>query len=265
LITLKNIKYVIKASSTLDYDYYNGFIDYCNDKILSYDEIQEYYNNKIGENDYTVIIESFHMKRILHECCVTDYKKACINSMIGGFKPNNIKKASWFSVVVTQCKLEALRFAVQYDESFVDTFKQLDGYVSYFLTNYEEVYEPNTRIDEYTSYFLTNYEDNIYQDHQILFYHVLAPHKSTNIETERPLYDQIVQQEAMELHMLKTLVESKGGKVTDLNTDAITCTFPNDICPFELIDDKNLTKYYWDDKETIPKYKWQACQISKTS
>ena len=41
----------------------------------------------------------------------------------------------------------------------------------------------------------------------------------------------------MELHMLKTLVESKGGTVTDLNTDAITCTFEGDIFPFELIDD----------------------------
>jgi DNA replication protein DnaC len=65
--------------------------------------------------------------------------------------------------------------------------------------------------------------------------------------------------------MLKKLVESKGGIVTDLNTDAITCTFPNDIFPFALIDDrsagsieysysKNLN-IYWDDDKTIPKYK----------
>jgi hypothetical protein len=53
----------------------------------------------------------------------------------------------------------------------------------------------------------------------------------------------------MELHMLKTLVENKGGTVTDLNTDAITCTFEDDIFPFELIDDKNLN-HYWDDNKT---------------
>ena len=53
----------------------------------------------------------------------------------------------------------------------------------------------------------------------------------------------------MELHILKTLVESKGGTVTDLNTDAVTCTFKDDIFPFELIDDKNLN-YYWDDNKT---------------
>ena len=225
LITLKNIKYVIKASSSLDYDYYNGFIDYCNDKILSYTEIQDYYNDKVDENvnddgqaegdEICDDIDEEQIYTIKHKCCITDYKKSSINSMIGGFKPNNVKRPNWFSVIVTQCKLEALRFAVQYDESFIDTF----------ITNND------------------------------IFYHVLAPHKSTNIETERPLYDQIVQQEAMELHMLKTLVESKGGKVTDLNTDAITCTFPNDKCPFDLIDDKNLTEYYWDDNKAIPKYK----------
>ena len=63
---------------------------------------------------------------------------------------------------------------------------------------------------------------------------MLTPHKVSNVETERPLYDQIVQQEIIELHKLKTLIESKGGKVTDLNTDAITCTFSDNKLPFEL-------------------------------
>ena len=87
-----------------------------------------------------------------------------------------------------------------------------------------------------------------------LFFHVFAPSKTTNIETERPLYDQIVQQEAMELHRLQTLVEAKGGVVTDINTDAITCYFADDKFPFDLIDDKNLD-YYWDELKTVPKYK----------
>jgi hypothetical protein len=50
------------------------------------------------------------------------------------------------------------------------------------------------------------------------------------------------------------LVEGKGGRITDLNTDAITCTFPDDQCPFSLIDDKNINGYYWDDEKTIPQY-----------
>jgi energy-coupling factor transporter ATP-binding protein EcfA2 len=229
IITRDQIKYVIKASSTIDHDYYNGFINYCNDKILSYQEIQDYYNDKVDQN---INFEGVEQDDEMHydmldngeyegiytvrdKCIISDYKKSSINSMIGGFKPNNIKKPNWYSIIITQSYKEALLNCAKHDESFIYTFSNTSN---------------------------------------ALFFHVLAPHKTTNIETERPIYDQIVQQEAMELHILKTLVESKGGTVTDLNTDAITCTFEDDIFPFELIDDKNLN-YYWDDNKTTPKYK----------
>ena len=58
----------------------------------------------------------------------------------------------------------------------------------------------------------------------------------------------------MELHRLQTLVESKGGIGTDVNTDTITCTFPDDKFPFDLIDEENVN-HYWDDLKTVPKYK----------
>jgi hypothetical protein len=77
----------------------------------------------------------------------------------------------------------------------------------------------------------------------------------SNVETERPLYDQKVQQEFIESHKLKTSIESKGGKVPDLNTDAITCTFEDNKLPSELSDGKNIDCYHWDDKKTILKYK----------
>ncbi len=102
--------------------------------------------------------------------------------MIGAFKPNWNKHSKWSSTIVTKCKLEAINHAIEKDESFIDTFS--------------------------------------YDDQE--FYHVISPNKVSNVETERPLYDQIVQQEIIELHKLKTLIESKGGKVTDLNTDVIT-------------------------------------------
>ena len=228
IITKNNIKYVIYSSSTVKHDYYNGFINYCNDHILNYDQIQEFYNTRTDENinfegapqeDETCInlnddgeYEKIYV--VKNKCILSDYKKSCINSMIGGFKPNTQKKVNWRSVHVTESKIEALQFSIQYEGSYVDTF----------VSNNK------------------------------LFFHVFAPSKTTNIETERPLYDQIVQQEAMELHRLKTLVESKGGIVTDINTDAITCTFPDDKFPFDLIDEKNLD-YYWDKLKTVPKYK----------
>jgi ABC-type uncharacterized transport system fused permease/ATPase subunit len=135
--------------------------------------------------------------------------------MIGAFKPNLNKHSKWSSTIVTKCKLEALNHAIEKDESFIDT---------------------------------------VWYDDQE-FYHVLSPHKVSNVETERPLYDQIVQQEIIELHKLQSLIESKGGKVTDLNTDAITCTFEDNKLPFELSDGKNIDGYYWDDEKTILKYK----------
>jgi 5-methylcytosine-specific restriction enzyme A len=228
IITKNNIKYVIYSSSTVKHDYYNGFINYCNDHILNYDQIQEYYNTRTDENinfegapqeDETCInlnddgeYEKIYV--VKNKCVLSDYKKSCINSMIGGFKPNTQKKVNWRSVHVTESKIEALQYSLQYEGSFMSSF----------VSNNK------------------------------LFFHVFAPSKTTNIETERPLYDQIVQQEAMELHRLKTLVESKGGVVTDINTDAITCTFPDDKFPFDLIDEKNLN-YYWDELKTVPKYK----------
>jgi 5-methylcytosine-specific restriction endonuclease McrA len=229
IITKNNIKYVIYSSSTVKHDYYNGFINYCNKHILNYDQIQEYYNTRTDENinfegapqeDETCInlnddgeYEKIYV--VKNKCILSDYKKSCINSMIGGFKPNTQKKVNWRSVHVTESKIEALQFSIQYEGSYVDTF----------VSNNK------------------------------LFFHVFAPSKTTNIETERPLYDQIVQQEAMELHRLQILVESKGGIVTDINTDAITCTFPDDKFPFDLIDAKNINGYYWDELKTVPKYK----------
>ncbi len=52
-----------------------------------------------------------------------------------------------------------------------------------------------------------------------------------------------------------TLIERKGGQVTDLNSDAITCTFEDNKFPFDLSDGKNIDGYYWDDDKTILKYK----------
>ena len=49
--------------------------------------------------------------------------------------------------------------------------------------------------------------------------------------TEKPIYDQILDLEAIVLHKLATLIESKGGQILDLNTDCASCIFNNDIFP----------------------------------
>jgi hypothetical protein len=95
-----------------------------------------------------------------------------MNSMIGSFKPNLSKHSKWSSTIVTKCKLVALNHAIEKDESFLDT---------------------------------------VWYDDQE-FYHVLSPHKVSNVETERPFYGKKVQQEIIELHKLKTLIEARAEK-----------------------------------------------------
>jgi hypothetical protein len=129
----------------------------CNDHILNYDQIQEYYNTRTDENinfegvpqeDETCInlndegeYEKIYV--VKNKCVLSDYKKSCINSMIGGFKPNTQKKVNWRSVHVTESKIEALQYSLQYEGSFMSSF----------VSNNK------------------------------LFFHVFAPSKTTNIET----------------------------------------------------------------------------------
>ena len=51
--------------------------------------------------------------------------------------------------------------------------------------------------------------------------------------TEKPIYDQILDLEAIVLHKLATLIESKGGQILDLNTDCASCIL---IMIYSLVD-----------------------------
>ena len=75
------------------------------------------------------------------------------------------------------------------------------------------------------------------------------------METEKPLYDQIMDLEAIALHKLATLIESKNGTVLDLNTDCITCNFKDNKFPFELDNNKNIVGYYYDNENKELLYK----------
>ena len=58
-------------------------------------------------------------------------------------------------------------------------------------------------------------------------------------ETEAPIYEQIMQLEAIELHKLKLIIESHSGNILDLCTDKIICNFPDNIFPFEFDENYN--------------------------
>jgi len=144
-----------------------------------------------------------------------DFKKMAVNMMIGGFKPNLNKNIKWLSVCITANSCEAYNQYLQNKGCFIE----------------------------------------VITINEVKFFHVYKELESTNIETEKPIYDQILDLEAIALHKLSTLIKSKGGIVLDLNTDCISCTFPNDVFPFELIDEKNIEGYYYDDENKVPMYK----------
>jgi hypothetical protein len=88
-----------------------------------------------------------------------------------------------------------------------------------------------------------------------LYFHTFNKIHKTVMETEQPIYNQILQQEQIELHKLKNIVESHGGIVLDVNTDAVNCIFPDNVFPFKLVQDIQLDNHYWDNDNKVHKYK----------
>ena len=75
-------------------------------------------------------------------------------------------------------------------------------------------------------------------------------------ETEAPIYNMILEQEAIQLHKLSKIVESTGGHVLDVSTDCVSCVFPHDKFPFTLIGKTvDVEGYYYDRLKKFPKYK----------
>ena len=77
-------------------------------------------------------------------------------------------------------------------------------------------------------------------------------HLTTQEETEAPIYNMVLELEAIELYKLSQIIKSKCGKVLDLVTDCVICQFENDILPFEL-DGINIKGF--DFAPNVPKYK----------
>ena len=67
----------------------------------------------------------------------------------------------------------------------------------------------------------------------------------------------MLQLEAIEMHKLSQIIEKNGGKVLEYKTDCVVFHHPSDVFPFELIDEKNVKGFYFDDDEKVPKYKME--------
>ena len=85
---------------------------------------------------------------------------------------------------------------------------------------------------------------------------VYESYMSNKLEAEAHIYNQVLDLEAIELHKLITIIQDNKGVVLDLNTDAVNCVFPNNI-PFELDDKLNIKGYYYDEEQTMHRYKME--------
>jgi len=79
------------------------------------------------------------------------------------------------------------------------------------------------------------------------YYQVYDRYFSNREETEAPIYNQILEQEAIEVHKLIKIIENKGGVVLDVSTDCVSCVFETNESPFEVENDR--IKGYYDDAE----------------
>jgi len=113
--------------------------------------------------------------------------------------------------------------------------------------------------DAYNNLFTNNNDKNFINSFVIndtVYYHMFEDINKISMDTESPIYNQIVQIENIMMHELKTMIEEKGGNVVSINTDCCYCEFPDGVFPFKMADDgKNLDGFYFDDKQTIYKYK----------
>lgn len=106
-----------------------------------------------------------------------------------------------------------------------------------------------------------NYDAGFIHDFEVndtTYYHVYREYTSKQEESEMPLYNMILDMEAVQLHKLAKLVESKGGVVLDLATDCVSCCFKKEL-PFDLIDGtNNIDGYFYDDDDEVPIYKLEC-------
>jgi 5-methylcytosine-specific restriction protein A len=174
------------------------------------------------ENIKYVIKSSLSLKKDYYnkfiDYCYTnikDHSKLAINSMIGNFKPNLNKREKWHSKVFTNNSCDAFNSYIKYKGCFIDV-KTIND---------------------------------------IKYFHTFEKSYSSHLETQAPIYSQILQQEQIELHKLGQLIKAHSGVILDYNTDAINCVFPDNIFPFKLVDEIQLNGHYWDKSNTVYKYK----------
>lgn len=90
------------------------------------------------------------------------------------------------------------------------------------------------------------------------YYHMFEDIARTNMETESPIYNQIVQIENVMIFEMMQMIQNAGGKVLDLNTDCCSCIFPDNVFPFTVDNNNNIVGHYFDEFQLVSKYKLET-------
>ena len=119
----------------------------------------------------------------------------------------------------------------------------IGNFASKSKTNYSKSLMITEDLSEAFHYFYNNNKCfiDMKESERGNFYHIIEQNENINCETERIIYDMIVEMEALEMHKLKKIIKSKGGIVTEYKTDCIRFNYNGDF-PFKMLDDKNLTE-----------------------
>ena len=142
----------------------------------------------------------------------------------------------------------------QYNESFDLLFKNIIN--SYIGTLGSKVKKTGkffiTDNVQEAAYCCMKYNNFPYQTDGL--YEVHDCTKEYKEDSYIPIFNHILDLEAIELHKMQQLLESFGGKTVYLNTDQVVAKFETNI---QINKAKQAVKLqFWDNEETLPKYKF---------
>ncbi len=101
--------------------------------------------------------------------------------------------------------------------------------------------------------FFESPNKNVIFDKDVGLYCIFENNDIEYDETRAPLYKYVVEQELIEMDMLKTQIENAGGLIVRYNTDCISAYFKNDTAIKQIVDNT-----YWDKEKQLPKYKFEV-------
>lgn len=197
-----------------------------------------------------------------------------------------IRGNGWYSHNMIKHLLDTKRISLSNIKYKLVSTLKLEGdffkdFFNYIITNFTEQYQklgPNafvgifnkrattrSKLHMTSSYkqavaqFLECEDKFVTHDTKTGLYLIFENHNVEYDETRMPLYKYVVEQEAIEMDILKSKIENAGGIVVRYNTDCISAYFRNDRVYKNSLDKINdiVENTYWDDAKTIKKYKFE--------